>query len=147
MLTWAKRSRKDRAGRKIADVDEWLAPFGSAWKAEKSGRIEKLTAQEDAPSTRSMCRIAAPAATRLRHLPAVLWPRPADSWIVDMGEAVGIIAAQSIGEPGTQLTLRTFHTGGVASPKTSPGSAPRGRTVRGARAEGPGDPGRDRRRG
>ncbi len=35
--------------------------------------------------------------------------------IVDMGEAVGIIAAQSIGEPGTQLTLRTFHTGGVAS--------------------------------
>jgi len=33
---------------------------------------------------------------------------------VKMGEAVGIIAAQSIGEPGTQLTLRTFHTGGVA---------------------------------
>lgn len=33
---------------------------------------------------------------------------------VQMGEAVGIIAAQSIGEPGTQLTLRTFHTGGVA---------------------------------
>ena len=33
---------------------------------------------------------------------------------VDIGEAVGIIAAQSIGEPGTQLTLRTFHTGGVA---------------------------------
>ncbi len=35
--------------------------------------------------------------------------------IVEMGEAVGIIAAQSIGEPGTQLTLRTFHTGGAAS--------------------------------
>ncbi len=35
--------------------------------------------------------------------------------MVDMGEAVGIIAAQSIGEPGTQLTMRTFHTGGVAS--------------------------------
>ncbi len=34
--------------------------------------------------------------------------------IVDVGEAVGIIAAQSIGEPGTQLTMRTFHTGGVA---------------------------------
>ncbi len=33
---------------------------------------------------------------------------------VSMGEAVGIIAAQSIGEPGTQLTMRTFHTGGVA---------------------------------
>ncbi len=35
--------------------------------------------------------------------------------LVDIGETVGIIAAQSIGEPGTQLTLRTFHTGGTAS--------------------------------
>ena len=34
--------------------------------------------------------------------------------MVELGEAVGIIAAQSIGEPGTQLTMRTFHTGGVA---------------------------------
>lgn len=34
---------------------------------------------------------------------------------VEIGEAVGIMAAQSIGEPGTQLTMRTFHTGGVAS--------------------------------
>ncbi len=34
--------------------------------------------------------------------------------MVEIGEAVGIIAAQSIGEPGTQLTMRTFHTGGVA---------------------------------
>eukprot|EP00828_Plagiopyla_frontata_P020586 TRINITY_DN2635_c0_g1_i4.p1 TRINITY_DN2635_c0_g1~~TRINITY_DN2635_c0_g1_i4.p1 ORF type:complete len:1100 (+),score=195.99 TRINITY_DN2635_c0_g1_i4:2846-6145(+) len=34
---------------------------------------------------------------------------------IDIGEAVGIIAAQSIGEPGTQLTMRTFHTGGVAT--------------------------------
>ena len=35
--------------------------------------------------------------------------------MVDVGEAVGILAAQSIGEPGTQLTLRTFHIGGTAS--------------------------------
>jgi len=35
--------------------------------------------------------------------------------LVEIGEAVGIIAAQSIGEPGTQLTMRTFHTGGVAN--------------------------------
>ena len=34
--------------------------------------------------------------------------------LVEVGEAVGIMAAQSIGEPGTQLTMRTFHTGGVA---------------------------------
>jgi DNA-directed RNA polymerase subunit beta' len=35
--------------------------------------------------------------------------------MVQRGEAVGVIAAQSIGEPGTQLTLRTFHVGGTAS--------------------------------
>ena len=35
--------------------------------------------------------------------------------LVSVGEAVGVIAAQSIGEPGTQLTMRTFHTGGIAS--------------------------------
>jgi DNA-directed RNA polymerase subunit beta' len=34
---------------------------------------------------------------------------------VDIGEAIGIIAAQSIGEPGTQLTMRTFHIGGAAA--------------------------------
>ena len=40
--------------------------------------------------------------------------RFASGKLVDVGEAVGIVAAQSIGEPGTQLTMRTFHTGGVA---------------------------------
>ncbi|MEK7133737.1 MAG: DNA-directed RNA polymerase subunit beta' [Patescibacteria group bacterium] len=35
--------------------------------------------------------------------------------IIDVGEAIGVIAAQAIGEPGTQLTMRTFHTGGVAT--------------------------------
>ncbi len=39
----------------------------------------------------------------------------AHNHLVDLGEAVGIIAAQSIGEPGTQLTMRTFHTGGVST--------------------------------
>jgi DNA-directed RNA polymerase subunit beta' len=39
---------------------------------------------------------------------------PATGFTVNIGDAVGIIAAQSIGEPGTQLTMRTFHTGGVA---------------------------------
>ena len=42
--------------------------------------------------------------------------------MVQMGEAVGVIAAQSIGEPGTQLTLRTFHVGGTASNITSESS-------------------------
>jgi DNA-directed RNA polymerase subunit beta' len=40
---------------------------------------------------------------------------PATSDVVERGSAVGIIAAQSIGEPGTQLTMRTFHIGGIAS--------------------------------
>ena len=44
----------------------------------------------------------------------------ANSRPVGMGEAVGIIAAQSIGEPGTQLTMRTFHLGGIASARHHP---------------------------
>ncbi|MBS0620783.1 MAG: DNA-directed RNA polymerase subunit beta' [Verrucomicrobia bacterium] len=44
----------------------------------------------------------------------------ANGRLVGSGEAVGIIAAQSIGEPGTQLTMRTFHTGGIASASVSP---------------------------
>ena len=57
--------------------------------------------------------------------------------IVELGDAVGIIAAQSIGEPGTQLTMRTFHTGGVAGLDITQGLPARGRAVRGAQAEGP----------
>ncbi|MGI8586654.1 MAG: DNA-directed RNA polymerase subunit beta' [Chloroflexia bacterium] len=45
--------------------------------------------------------------------------------VINIGEAVGIIAAQSIGEPGTQLTLRTFHTGGVASSEDITAGLPR----------------------
>ena len=53
------------------------------------------------------------------------------SKIIDLGEAVGILAAQSIGEPGTQLTMRTFHTGGVFSGDlTEQIRAPFGGTVR-----------------
>ena len=39
--------------------------------------------------------------------------------MVHVGEAIGMISAQSIGEPGTQLTMRTFHVGGTASIKQS----------------------------
>ncbi len=45
----------------------------------------------------------------------MLWSQLATGRMVQAGEAVGVIAAQSIGEPGTQLTLRTFHVGGAAS--------------------------------
>jgi DNA-directed RNA polymerase subunit beta' len=44
----------------------------------------------------------------------MLWPRPGTRYPVNIGEAIGVMAAQSIGEPGTQLTMRTFHIGGAA---------------------------------
>lgn len=49
----------------------------------------------------------------------------ATSKLIELGEAVGVIAAQSIGEPGTQLTMRTFHTGGVAGAADIAGGLPR----------------------
>src|SRR6185436_19541992 len=42
----------------------------------------------------------------------------ARGYVVNIGEAVGVIAAQSIGEPGTQLTMRTFHIGGIGQVRT-----------------------------
>src|SRR5258708_19452846 len=56
----------------------------------------------------------------------------ANGRLVEVGEAVGIIAAQSIGEPGTQLTLRTFHIGGAASRVTKRAQAV---TVKGGSVE------------
>ena len=47
-------------------------------------------------------------------MPGLLRPLDGSGKTAKIGDAVGIIAAQSIGEPGTQLTMRTFHTGGVA---------------------------------
>jgi len=60
--------------------------------------------------------VRSPLTCALRHgLCALCYGRDlARGGVIEIGEAVGIIAAQSIGEPGTQLTLRTFHTGGVA---------------------------------
>ncbi|MDI7275441.1 MAG: DNA-directed RNA polymerase subunit beta', partial [Anaerolineae bacterium] len=61
-------------------------------------------------------RVRSPLTCQLRHgICARCYGRDLGRGeMVKVGEAVGIIAAQSIGEPGTQLTLRTFHTGGVA---------------------------------
>ncbi|MGH2450273.1 MAG: DNA-directed RNA polymerase subunit beta', partial [Candidatus Limnocylindria bacterium] len=61
-------------------------------------------------------RVRSPLACHAKHgiCRACYGRSLASGKLVDPGEAVGIIAAQSIGEPGTQLTMRTFHTGGVA---------------------------------
>jgi DNA-directed RNA polymerase subunit beta' len=64
-------------------------------------------------ATRSVCRLC--YGWSLAH-----------SEMVDLGEAVGIIAAQSIGEPGTQLTMRTFHTGGTFTGEMTPQVEPNG---------------------
>ena len=61
------------------------------------------------PRTRRASRSTRPASAALCYGTML-----ATGKLVELGEAVGIIAAQSIGEPGTQLTMRTFHTGGVA---------------------------------
>ena len=66
-------------------------------------------------SSTSQIRSVLTCRTPARRVRAVLRPRPGQGHLVNLGEAVGVIAAQSIGEPGTQLTMRTFHIGGAAT--------------------------------
>lgn len=74
-------------------------------KAEQiaAARVERVHVRSPLPclAKRGICRLC-------------YGRSPARGTLINMGEAAGIIAAQSIGEPGTQLTMRTFHTGGVA---------------------------------
>jgi len=94
----------------IFDPDENLVvPQNTAINPALSAEIEKVSISEvkirsplTCEANRSVCRRCYGWALAHNHL-------------VDLGEAVGIIAAQSIGEPGTQLTMRTFHTGGVST--------------------------------
>jgi DNA-directed RNA polymerase subunit beta' len=77
-------------------IDSTLAAY-----IEKSGATDVMVRSPlTCEATRSVCQCC--YGWSLAHVQ-----------LVDLGEAVGIIAAQSIGEPGTQLTMRTFHTGGV----------------------------------
>ena len=65
-----------------------------------------------------------PARPSSASAPACYGRSLATGQMIELGEAVGVIAAQSIGEPGTQLTMRTFHTGGIAGAATSPAVCP-----------------------
>jgi DNA-directed RNA polymerase subunit beta' len=78
--------------------------------------IDEEHAQAIQDSEIPQVHVRSPLTCALRHgLCAMCYGRDlARGGLIEIGEAVGIIAAQSIGEPGTQLTLRTFHTGGVA---------------------------------
>jgi DNA-directed RNA polymerase subunit beta' len=100
----------------IPAIEEWLQPIRDGLQAEGRSRdeIERLINEK---RTEYQINVRSPlmcdseyGICQLCYGRALHNSRP-----VDIGEAVGIIAAQSIGEPGTQLTLRTFHTGGVAS--------------------------------
>ncbi len=84
--------------------------------AEKNQTLDEDTAKviDDAGVTQITIRSAFTCDTKHGVCKACYGRNLATGAEVEVGEAVGIIAAQSIGEPGTQLTMRTFHTGGVA---------------------------------
>ncbi len=87
---------------------EVIASAGDEVSAEASRRIDESGVEEVMVRSVLMCDA--------RHgiCQSCYGTSLATGMLVELGEAVGIVAAQSIGEPGTQLTMRTFHTGGVA---------------------------------
>ena len=98
----------DATGEVLASKDEMLSK-------EKAEKIEEILLQrpegQQSVSIRSILNCRSHHGVCRKCYGANL----ATGTPVTVGEAVGIIAAQSIGEPGTQLTMRTFHTGGIAS--------------------------------
>ncbi|MBL7085322.1 MAG: DNA-directed RNA polymerase subunit beta' [Candidatus Omnitrophica bacterium] len=95
----------------IVDVvsDKVIVEAGEGITEEKAGEIEEAGIEKI--RIRSVLTCEAERGTCVKCYGRNL----ATGRIVELGEAVGIIAAQSIGEPGTQLTMRTFHIGGTAS--------------------------------
>lgn len=93
----------------IYDGDQLVIPKGKLLDRQDQPTIDRLSS--DALAVRSVitCR-------SLRGVCAMCYGRDLSRGkLVDVGEAAGVVAAQSIGEPGTQLTMRTFHIGGAAS--------------------------------
>jgi DNA-directed RNA polymerase subunit beta' len=93
-----------------------LHPDTSEPIVERNGEITEAIADAIAASAIDEVLVRSPLTCDARHgVCRMCYGRNlATGHLVGIGEAVGIIAAQSIGEPGTQLTMRTFHTGGVA---------------------------------
>ncbi len=94
---------------KKPESDEILVPSGTMIDEQWVKRIESLGVDE--------VKVRSPITCEVRHgICAMCYGRDlARGHLVNQGESVGVIAAQSIGEPGTQLTMRTFHIGGAAS--------------------------------
>src|SRR5207249_481529 len=84
--------------------------------AKRGDAIDLELAKTIADSGVRRARVRSPLGCHAKHgiCRACYGRSLASGKLVEVGEAVGIIAAQSIGEPGTQLTMRTFHTGGIA---------------------------------
>jgi DNA-directed RNA polymerase subunit beta' len=111
-----------------AEIDPGDAPGGLRLRGLGLSREGYLLTNVDADAVDAACRdkdgnprdasveVRSPLKCRTDHgVCALCYGRsPASGNLCEPGDAVGIIAAQSIGEPGTQLTMRTFHTGGVA---------------------------------
>ena len=91
------------------ETGEVLAPAGEIISTEMAQNIDKAGIEKVLIRAAFNCQSKYGVCKKCYGVDLTTW-RP-----VEIGEAVGIIAAQSIGEPGTQLTMRTFHTGGVAS--------------------------------
>jgi len=113
---------KDRLfGRTVCD-DVFL-PGDSTKLLARSGdtlTVHQAEAIDDAGIETVRIRSALTCETRRGVCAKCYGVNLANGKMVGLGEAVGIIAAQSIGEPGTQLTMRTFHLGGIASAHVSP---------------------------
>ena len=101
-------------------VDDIFDPYTGEVLVGSGGEIteEKVKAIEDAGIDHVKIRSVLTCETR-RGICVLCYGRDlARGHMVNIGEAVGVIAAQSIGEPGTQLTMRTFHIGGVGQVRT-----------------------------
>ena len=112
----AKQSFETRIfGRNTAD--RVVDPETGEILAERNQLIDRALARRIAESKVEKVRVRSPLTCELRFgLCALCYGMDLGRGKpVELGTAVGIVAAQSIGEPGTQLTLRTFHTGGVAA--------------------------------
>ena len=93
------------------ETGEVIVAAGEMIREEKAGEVVKAVGENGEVKIRTILTCKSKRGVCAKCYGANM----ASTNPVKIGEAVGIIAAQSIGEPGTQLTMRTFHTGGVAS--------------------------------
>ncbi len=97
-------------------LEDIVDPEGNVVKAAgESINTEDVSVVENSGATESIIRSVLTCDSRYGVCQKCYGISLATNALVELGEAVGIVAAQSIGEPGTQLTMRTFHTGGVAN--------------------------------